>query len=304
MKGNLAQAASSAFFPGGGVFELRAIVGGAALDAVSARALVALALNLAGAALVVRALLRRDGRAALLLAAAAAALAIPALLAPEPRMMYFGQMFALPLLVRVLPDRRTMTRVFAGVALAAGPVWLLASTATAQPRLAAANRESTRLQRVLAAELRDRRVRRVYLVGDVVGDYGALALLRVGANRAGRADVALRVTSSMGRFGDAAARGTMALSRSAGELVIDERCGAGCDFFFPGVAAGDERRLGVPGTIAYRVVERRRLVFSIPAAQCDYLLVGFTPARDGVQVLRPCGTREGFTPAFDLAPGG
>lgn len=299
VKGNLAQVASSAFFPGGGVFELRAILGGGAMDAASARALVALALNLAGAALVVRALVRRDGRAALLLAAAAAAFAIPALLAPAPRMMYFGQMFALPLLARVLPDRRDFARGLMLPALAVGPLWLLGSMAAAQPGLVAANRDSLRLQRTIAGELRDRHIRRVYLVGDVVGEYGALALLRLAALRAGRADVAPRVTSSMGRFGDSPRRGTMQISRAEGELVIEERCGAGCDFSFPGVAPGDERRLGVPRIITYRVVEPRRLVFAIPAAQCDYLLVGFTPSGGGVRVLRPCGTAWEAVPASE-----
>ncbi|HEX9935467.1 MAG TPA: hypothetical protein VGB15_00040 [Longimicrobium sp.] len=301
VKGNLAQVATSAFFPGGGVFELRAVLrGGAAMDAATVRALVALALNLAGAALVVRALLRRDRHAAMLGVAAAAAFAIPALLAPVPRMLYFGQMFALPLLVRALPERESASRLLAGLALLAGPAWLLGSTAAAQPGLVAANRDSARLQRVLATELRDPRVRRVYLVGDVVGDYGALALVRVAALRAGRADVAPRVTSSMGRFGDGWRRGTMALRREGRELVVDQRCGAACDFSFPGVAAGDERRLGAPGTIVYRVVEPRRLVFAIPVAACDYLLVGFTPARDGVHVLRPCGT-VWHTVSYDVA---
>jgi len=300
VKGNLAQVATSAFFPGGGYFELRTILGGGVpVGAGSARALLALTMNLAGAALVVRALVRRDGHAALLLAAAAAAFAIPALLAPAPRMMYFGQMFALPLLARALPERGPAARVLAVLALAVGPAWLLGSMAAAQPHLVSANRDSIWLQRVTAQTLRDRRVRRVYLVDDVVGDYGALALLRVAALRAGRADVAPRVTSSMGRFGHASRRGTMELRRVAGELVVDERCGAGCDFSFPGVAPGDERRLGVPGVIAYRVVEPRRLVFSIPAARCDYLLVGFTPSAEGVYVLPPCGTAWAFASVDD-----
>ncbi|HEU4562808.1 MAG TPA: hypothetical protein VFS20_33570 [Longimicrobium sp.] len=290
VKGNLAEVASSAFFPGGGVFELLAVVRGAAvMDAASVRGVVAFALNLAGAALVLRALLRRDRPAALLVAAAAAAFAIPALLAPVPRMMYFGQMFALPLLVRALPEGRGAMRAIAGLALLVGPAWLLGSTAAAQPELVAGNRDSARLQRVLAAELRDPRIRRVYLVGDVVGDYGALALVRVAALRAGRPDVAPRVTSSMGRFGDDVRRGTMQLRRDGGELVVDQRCGDTCDFSFPGVAPGDEKQLGERGIITYRQVEPRRLVFAIPAA-CDYLLVGFTPAGNGVHVLRPCGT--------------
>lgn len=289
VKGNLAAVATSAFFPGGGVYDLLAVMRGT-IGIASVRVILVFVLNLLGIALVIRALLRRHRPAAMLVVAAAAAFAIPALLAPAPRMLYFGQMFALPLLVRALPERGSAARLIAGLALLAGPAWLLGTTAAAQPALAAANRDSARLQRVLAAELRDPRIRRVYLVGDVVGDYGALALVRVATLRAGRADVAPRVTSSMGRFGDGSRRGTMELRREGGELVIDQRCEAACDFSFPGVAAGDERRLGAPGTIVYRVAEPRRLVFAIPAAACDYLLVGFTPAAEGVHVLRPCGT--------------
>jgi hypothetical protein len=291
VRGSVAEVASSVFFPGGGAFELLTVLGGREPSApAAARMLLALALNLAAAALVLAALLRRDRRAAVLVLMAAAALAIPALLAPVPRMLYFGQMFTLPLFAHVLPARRAAARALAALALVAGPAWLLGSVAAAQPGLVAANRESAALQRVLAGALRDPRVRRVYLVGDVVGDYGALALLRVSLLRAGRPDVTPRVVSSMGRFGDERRRGTMALRRRPGALVVEERCGPGCDFSFPGVAAGDERRLGVPGVIAYPVVEPRRLVAVIPERGCDVLLVGFTPAAPGVRVLRPCAT--------------
>lgn len=291
VRGNVAEAASSAFFPGGGVFELLTVARGREPAAAqAARMLLAFALNAAGAALVLRALLRRDRRAAALAAMAAAALAVPALLAPVPRMLYFGQMFTLPLLASLLPPPRALARSLAALALAAGPVWLLGWMAWQQPALVARNRDSAELQRVLAAELRDRRVRRVYLLSDVVGEYGAQALLRGAALRAGRPDVAPRVVASMGRFGDAPRRGTLALRRQGGDLVVDERCGAGCDFSFPGLAAGAQAGLGVPGVIAYRAVGPRRLEVAIPWAGCDALLVGFTPAAPGVHVLRPCGT--------------
>jgi len=291
VRGSVAEVATSAFFPGGGAFELLTVARGRAPSPVeAARMLLALALNLAAIGLVVAALLRRDRTAVVLVLAAAAALAVPALLAPVPRMLYFGQMFALPLFAHVLPSRRAAGRTLAALALVAGPAWLLASVATEQPALVAANRDSTALQSLLALRMRMPNVRRVYLVSDAVGDYGALALLRVTLLRAGRADVAPRVVSSMGRFGDESRRGTMALRRRGGELVAEERCGAGCDFSFPGLAAGDEARLGVPGVIAYPVVEPRRLVFVIPERGCDALLIGFSPAAPGVHELWPCGT--------------
>ncbi|HEV7588423.1 MAG TPA: hypothetical protein VGO40_09940 [Longimicrobium sp.] len=298
VRGSLAEVATSAFFPGGGAFELLTVLRGREPSALeAARMLLALALNLAAIGLAARALLRRDPRAAALALMAAAALAVPALLAPVPRMLYFGQMFTLPLFVCVLPSRRVAARVLAALALLAGPVYLLGRMAAEQPALVAANRDSRVLQRVLAGTLRDPRVRRVYLVGDVVGDYGALALLQVATLRAGRPDVAPRVVSSMGRTGDAPRRGTMELRRGPGELVLEQRCGDACDFSFPGLAAGDEAKLGVPGVIAYPVVEPHRLVAAIPTRGCDVLLVGFTPAAPGVHLLRPCGTAW-RTPVF------
>jgi hypothetical protein len=286
----VAQVASSAFFPGGGGLELVTVLSGRGQSAAeAARVLLAFALNVAGAVLLLRALLRRDQRAALLAAGAAATMAIPALLAPEPRMLYFGQMFALPLFAAVLPARRAAARPLAGLALLAGPLWLLASMAAAQPAEVADNRDSHELQGVLARELRDPRVRRVYLVSGRVGNYGSQALLRGAALRAGRPDVALRVVSSLRRIGNAPRRGTMELRRRGGELVVEERCNAAaCDITFPGVPMGDEAKLGVPGVIAYPLVQPHRIVVSIPERGCDALLVGFTPAAPGVHVLRPC----------------
>lgn len=291
MPEHVAEGATAAFFPGGGLLDALVVARGRAPSpAEAARVLLAFALNLAAIGLAARALLRRDRNAAALAMLAAAALAVPAILAPVPRMLYFGQMFTLPLLALALPPRRAAARALAVLALVAGPLWLLGWMAAEQPALVAANRDSRALQRVLAARLRDPRVRRVYLVGDVVGDYGALALLRGAALRAGRPDVAPRVVSSMGRFGDDRGRGTMTLRRRGGELVIEQRCGPGCDFSFPGVAPADERRLGVPGVIGYPVVEPRRVVVTIPTHGCDVLLVGFSPAGPGVHVLPPCGT--------------
>ncbi|MFL5383124.1 MAG: hypothetical protein ACJ8GN_11455 [Longimicrobiaceae bacterium] len=289
VRGNLAQVATSAFFPGAGVFDLLRVARGESPPLVAAHALLGLALNLAAAVLVAAALLRRDRRAALLVAAAAGALAVPAVLAPEPRMMYFGQMFALPLLAAVLPRPRAAARALAALSLAAGPAYLLATAAAAQPGLVRGNRESAELQRVLARELRDPRVRRVYLVSDVVGDYAGLALLRGAALHAGRPDVGVRVVNTMVRLAPGERRGTLALRARGEELVLDERCGAGCKLVFPGVGAGDEARLGEPGVIAYRVVALDRVVAAIPE-RCGALLVGFTPAAPGVHVLRPCDT--------------
>lgn len=290
MRDNVAQAATSAFFPGGGVFELLTVLRGRASSPLeAARMLLAFALNLALLGLMVRALLRRDRRVLILAAMAAAAMAIPALLAPAPRMLYFGQMFALPLFAALLPSSRALARGLAVLATLAGPVWLLGRIAADQPAQVAANEDSRQLQLVLRADLHDPRIRRVYLMSDAVGDYGALALLRTAALNAGRPGVEPRVINSMGRFGDSPRRGSIELRRSAGELVIDQRCGSGCDFSFPGLWAGDEVRLGVPGVIDYRVVEPRRLVVAIPERACDALVVGFTPSSDGVRALRPCG---------------
>lgn len=290
MRDNVAQAATSAFFPGGGVLELLTVLRGRASSPLeAARMLLAFALNLALLGLMVRALLRRDRRVLVLAAMAGAAMAVPALLAPAPRMLYFGQMFALPLLAALLPSSRALARGLAVMATLAGPVWLLGRIAADQPSQVAANEDSRQLQLVLRADLHDPRIRRVYLMSDAVGDYGALALLRAAALNAGRPDVEPRVINSMGRFGDSPRRGSIELRRSAGELVIDQRCGPGCDFSFPGLWAGDEARLGVPGVIDYRVVEPRRLVVAIPERACDALVVGFTPSSDGVRTLRPCG---------------
>jgi hypothetical protein len=315
VRGNVAEVASSAFFPGGGVFELLTVVRGREPSALgAARMLLAFALNVVGALLVLSALLRRDRQAALLVAMGAAALAIPALVAPVPRMLYFGQMFTLPLFAMLLPPRaltlplrggpspklrerdfgslrsRVAVRAITVVALLVGPAWLLGSALAAQRDEVARNRDSRELQRVLAAELRDHRVHRVYLVSDMVGDYGSLALLQAAALGAGRTDVAARVVASMGRFGDAPRRGTLELRRRGSELVMVEQCGSGCDFSFPGLVAGAEAKLGVPGVIDYRAVQPRRLEVAIPWAACDALLVGFTPAAPGVHVLRPCDT--------------
>jgi hypothetical protein len=289
--GNVAEAATSAFFGGGGVFEVLTVLRGRAPSTVeAARMLLAFALNLVGLALVAVALLLRDRRAAVLVVMAAAAMAVPALLAPLPRMLYFGQMFALPLFAALLPRRRALSRPLAALALLAGPVWLLGWTAADQPTQVVVNRDSRDLQRAIEAGVRDPRVRRVYLVSDAVGDYAALALLQTATLRAGRPDVEPRVVNSMGRVGRATRRGTLEMRRSGGELVIDQRCGERCDFAFPGLLAGEESRLGVPGVIDYRVVEPRRLVVAIPERGCDALLIGFTPAAPGVHVLRPCDT--------------
>ena len=287
---NVAQALTSAFVPGGGALELRAL--GTVDGWELARRIVAVALNGSGWLLLIGfyALAPRplDRRVTALALAALAALAVPMLLAPYARLMYFGQAFALPLFA-LLAWYSARFLVYAG--LLASPAWLLASVLAMQPGLAAANRASADLQRVLAAELRDPSVRRVYLVNDVTGVYGSLAQLRMAAARAGRSDVALRVAGSMGRsFTDRAAAGEPVRFTLGGDaLRIETRCRDACDFSFPGVLPENQSRLGVPGVIRYERVEPRHLVVAVPdVSRGDWRVIGFDPSGPPrPRVLRP-----------------
>jgi hypothetical protein len=157
--------------------------------------------------------------------------------------------------------------------------------AASQPRRVAENRAAAALAGALTAELRDPTLRRLYLLNDEVGWYGAAALLRVTAARAGRPDVVLRTIDTLGGSGRG---GTLVLRTVAGALRLEQRCGDGCDFVFPGVPLGGERWLGVPGLVGYPVVESHRLVVEIPSGACDFAVVGFSPAAPGVYRLRGC----------------
>jgi hypothetical protein len=222
------------------------------------------------------------------------------LLAPFARLMYFGQMFALPLFVLLAWEKRGWAaRALLSAALLVNPGWLLLKLWTMQPEASAANRESARLQRVLAAELRDPAVRRVYLVNDVVGAYGSRAFLRMAAARAGRDDLTVRVASSMGRpFAFAGAAGEpVRFEARGGVLRVASRCGPRCDFSFPGVLPEDRARLGVPGVIRYQRVAEREIVIDIPdAARGDWLVVGYDPAAPGPRVLKPGGAWRAASP--------
>jgi hypothetical protein len=306
---------SSAFFPGAGAFELWAVLRGHAPSPWDAALVMAgFALNATAWLLVARALLRRDERAWRLAAMMLLALAVPLLLAPAPRMLYFGQMFALPLLALVLPRGREADRVsdraaqsqappgsharpymvrswpritlaLATVALIVGPAATLARMAAMQPSITASNRDSHAVQAAIRGVLADRSVHRVYLLNDVTGDYGALAMLQSLALDAGRGDVALRVVNSMGRFGDGAP-GRVSVRVAADSAAVTEQCAASCDFSFPGVLPEDLPKLGDRG-IAYRRVAPRELEIRIPAAPRDFALVGFDPSAPGVHVLGP-----------------
>ncbi|MBV9108234.1 MAG: hypothetical protein JO306_02380, partial [Gemmatimonadetes bacterium] len=248
------------------------------------------------------------------------ALAVPLLLAPAPRMLYFGQMFALPLLALVLPERREevraagqsaaaeapqdaharpyegnkvrsaspLTLAVVAVSLIVGPVATLWRMGAMQFSLAAANRDSYAVQAAIRDVLRDPSVRRVYLLNDVIGDYSALAMLQSIALDAGRGDVALRVVNSMGRFGKGTP-GRIAIRVAGDSAAVTEQCAASCDFSFPGVLPRDLPKLG-DRAIAYRRVAPHELEVRIPAAPRDFALVGFDPSAPGVHVLGPRDT--------------
>lgn len=294
MHAHAAETLSSAFFPGGGAFELLGLLRGSAGGIEGARSALAILLNLVALALAAVAVLRgRDARVRWLAGMTIVALLVPALLAPYPRLMYFGQMFALPLFAALLPRGhggrgRIVLAAMTVLALAVGPLYLLARVAAMQPELARLNRESRAVQAALVEGMRDPAVRRVYLVNDAVGGYGSLALMRIAAHRAGRDDVSLRVTNSMGRFDADGAPGEMRALERGGGLDVVQRCAAACDFSFPGVLPENRRRLGAPGVVRYQVLGERSLAFTIPGAdRGDLLVVAFDPARGGVWTLGP-----------------
>jgi hypothetical protein len=292
---NAVQTLSSAFFPGGGALEAMAILRGRMVAGDALRAASAWALNLAALALVASALVRRRGererRIAALAAMALLALTVPAALAAFPRLMYFGQVFALPLLAAVLPSPRgrggLVTLSLVVLALLAGPAWVVVRMSAMQGGLEALNRDGRATRAAAVRALRDPSIERLYLVNDVAGTYGAHALLQLAAAEAGRGGVALRVTNSMGRLAPGGARGTTRVFRSGGDLRVVMTCGAGCDFSFPGVLPEDRARLGIPGVIHYERVANRELVFTIPnAARGDAALVVLDPALPGARVFR------------------
>ena len=295
------QTLSSAFFPGGGAFEALALARSAALPPLDgARIVFALALNAAALALLAWVLVRRrDRRVIALTAATLAALAVPMLLAPYARLMYFGQMFALPLFVLLLATPGGRARRLAAAAMVAAlltnPAWSLARMVGMQGDLAARNEQSRALQRTLGDVVRDPAVRRVYLLDDVPGQYGSLAMMRIAALRAGRTDVWLRVVNSMGVTGDWSRRASppLRITVRGGELRIAARCAAECDFSFPGVLPENRRRLGVEGIVRYERVGDRALDVAIPgASRGDWALVWIDPSDPRrVRVHRPGRSR-------------
>lgn len=295
MHRSIAQTLSSAFFPGAGAFEALGILRGtadlASIDGM--RTALALALNAAAFALLAWAVARRkiDRRLVILTVATGAALAVPMLLAPYARLMYLGQMFALPLFVALVWNfPRRMIAPVAAAALLANPAWLGARMMGMQADLAARNEQAKELRRLLASEMRDSTVRRVYLLNDVPGAYGSLAQLRMAALEAGRTDVDLRVVNSMGVFGKLENRALppVRMTTDGDTLRVSVRCGADCDFSFPGVLPENLGKLGVDGVIRYGRVEPRALDVAIPgASRGDWRVIGFDPSHPRPTVFRP-----------------
>ncbi|MDB4907290.1 MAG: hypothetical protein JWO05_2074 [Gemmatimonadetes bacterium] len=285
------QVLGSAFFPAAGPWQLRAMLRGQAPWALLP--IMAVAANVAGWLLVARSARSRDRATIELGAAVIVLLAVPMVLAPEPRFMYLAQSIALPLLVMVMPSpngaaRRWLVMACWLVAILAGPVATVSAWQRDLPEALQRDADAHLLRDALAEELRDMTVHRVYVLNDRVGDYGGGALLEMARLDARRRDVRLRMVNGLSIEAPGNRRG-LSLEERGTSLFASLNCAGPCGLGFAGIEAGAERRLSTPGLHYESVASDAFRVEILDWATADVTLLGWDPG-DG-RLFRNRATR-------------
>jgi len=245
-----------------------------------------------------------DSRFSLLIVLSLISMAVPFSMNAEQRFMYFGQMFSIPLLIYTLSRFYEVNKIFIKslvfVILIAfillNPIYLFFSKLPMQrSEVITMNQASTQLQEILLNELKNDKIKRVYLFNEITGHYAALTQLHFIAALTNRKDLQLRVVNSMLRYEISPLpkinEGVTFEKRTENLCVItkiDEE-----QFFFGNVKSHQIEKLGIVGIIQYEFGEAHKtswedmkvMTACIPnVAKNDILLIGFDPAESGVHV--------------------
>lgn len=245
-----------------------------------------------------------DSRFSLLIVLSIISMAVPFSMNAEQRFMYFGQMFSIPLLIYTLSRFYEVNKIFIKslvfVVLIAfillNPIYLFFSKLPMQrSEMITMNHASTQLQEILLNELKNDKIKRVYLFNDITGHYAALAQLHFIAALTNRKDLQLRVVNSMLRYEISPlpkVNEGVTVEKRRDDLCVTTRIDEEL-FFFGSVGLHQIEKLGIVGIIQYEFGEVHKaswedmkvMTACIPnVAKNDILLIGFDPAESGVHV--------------------
>jgi hypothetical protein len=256
-----------------------------------------------------------QSRIALLAALALISSALPIILKADPRFMYFGQAFTIPLMLAVFqelydealkkwtPKRWSKSLVIAllGTAILIGPVYFLLKTVSRQESLVERNELAGLLRRELDTYFEDPAIKRVYILNDLQG-LGGLAKYRFFRSLHEREDVDLRLINIL--------NGLDANTPSPDEGVNFEQRGNQLrivttigenEQFFTYLTPEEARNLGVENLISYGpmtefsqnawgkpiFVQKTLEVFIENANILDYVVIGFDPTSSYLHVYLP-----------------
>lgn len=247
-----------------------------------------------------------DSRFSLLIVLSIISMAVPFSMNAEQRFMYFGQMFSIPLLIyslsRFYDVKKSYIKYLAYVVLIAfvllNPIYLFFSKLPMQrSEMITINESSTQLQEILLNELKNDKIKKIYLFNEITGHYAALAQLHFIAALANRKDLQFRVVNSMLRYEISPllkANEGVTVEKRKNDLCVTTKIDEE-QFFFGNVKQHQIEKLGIVGIIRYEFgkvhkaswEDMKVMTVCIPnVAKNDLLLIGFDPAESGVHVWK------------------
>lgn len=177
------------------IYNLRNPPGG--LDGL--RDTIAVVLNIAFYALLVRAAVRRDGRTLLLWLAALVAGAVPLILYPEPRFRFFEQACAAVLVAAMIAGiAKPKMRIAAAMVVIVFSLGFYSVHLHRRAQVLSQEfARSTRVQNAVEAAFADTATQRVFYVNDQIGGTGALTMLQLEKLHSHRDDVEVAIISQI-----------------------------------------------------------------------------------------------------------
>jgi hypothetical protein len=262
-------------------------------------------------------LIRRglQSRIALLTGLVIISSALAILLKADPRFMYLGQAFSIPLMLAVLqalrdgdfnkwiPERLSRRLVIAllGAAVLIGPVYFLLKTVSRQDALVQKNELAALLRRELDTYFDDPTIRRVYILNELQG-FGGLAKRNFFRFLHEREDIDLRIINMLDGLYTAASSPNEGVDfeRQGNQLRIVTTIGED-EQFFSYLTPEQANQFGVANVISYGpmtefsenawgksiFIQKTFEVFVENANIHDYVVIGFDPTSEYLHVYLP-----------------
>jgi hypothetical protein len=256
-----------------------------------------------------------QSRLALLTAFALISSALPFILKADPRFMYLGQAFSIPLLLAVLQElrdgdfnkwiseslSRKLVIALMAIAVVIGPVYYLLKTVSRQEALVGRNELAALLIRELDTYFDDPTIRRVYILNELQG-FGGLAKRNFFRSLHNREDIEMRIINTLDGLDIAnpSPDEGVDFEQQGHQLRIVTTIGEN-EQFFSYLSPEQANQFGVANLISYgpmtefsenawgkSIFVQKTLEVFIPNADIhDYVVIGFDPTSEYLHVYLP-----------------